>query len=128
MTLKPGYEMELTNMVVECCTQERSYLKFYGLLAARFCDLQREYQDAFCQGFIEQYHTVHRLETNKLRQMAKLFAHLFFTDAIPWNVLEQIRLTETDTTSSSRIFIKELMLQMSEYMGVPAMVKRFSDP
>eukprot|EP00037_Helgoeca_nana_P011505 m.103359 g.103359 ORF g.103359 m.103359 type:complete len:836 (+) comp20873_c0_seq2:41-2548(+) len=128
MTLKAGYEMELANMVIECCTQERSYLKFYGLLAARFCELQREYQDAFCQAFLEQYQTVHRLETNKLRQMAKLFAHLFFTDAVPWNVLEAIRLTESDTTSSSRIFIKELMLQMSEYMGVPTMVKRFSDP
>jgi pre-mRNA-splicing factor CWC22 len=50
--------------------------------------------------------------------MAKLFAHLFFTDAVPWNVLEAIRLTESDTTSSSRIFIKELMLQMSEYVMV----------
>jgi pre-mRNA-splicing factor CWC22 len=49
------YEMELANMVIECCTQERSYLKFYGLLAARFCELQREYQDAFCQAFLEQY-------------------------------------------------------------------------
>lgn len=63
------------------------------------------------------YQTVHRLETNKLRQMAKLFAHLFFTDAVPWNVLEVIRLTETDTTSSSRIFIKELVIQMSEYVS-----------
>lgn len=50
----------------------------------------------------------HRLETNKLRNVARLFGHLLATDAIPWSVLGVIRLTEEDTTSSSRIFIKIL--------------------
>ena len=36
--------------------------------------------------FISQYETIHRLETNKLRNVAKFFAHLLFTDAIPWTV------------------------------------------
>lgn len=40
--------------------------------------------------------------------MAKLFAHLLANDAISWGVLGCIRLTEEDTTSSSRIFIKYL--------------------
>eukprot|EP00040_Diaphanoeca_grandis_P028650 m.166256 g.166256 ORF g.166256 m.166256 type:complete len:870 (-) comp31420_c8_seq2:306-2915(-) len=128
MTLKPGYESELANMIIECCTQERTYLKFYGLLAGRFCEIKREYQESFCQAFLDQYKTVHRLETNKIRQMAKMFAHLFITDAVPWNIFEVIRLNEVDTTASSRIFIKELMMQMSEFLGVPSMVKRYSDP
>lgn len=51
---------------------------------------------------------VHHLDTNKLRNVAKFFAHLLFTDAITWEVLQNIRLTEDDTTSSSRIFIKIL--------------------
>lgn len=33
-----------------------------------------------------------RLETNKLRNTAKLFAHLLSTDAIPWAVLQASRL------------------------------------
>ena len=44
----------------------------------------------------------------KLRNVAALFAHLLATDALPWSVLSCIRLTEEDTTSSSRIFIKYL--------------------
>ncbi|KAL0370380.1 UNVERIFIED_CONTAM: Pre-splicing factor CWC22 [Sesamum angustifolium] len=44
---------------------------------------------------------IHRLETNKLRNVAKFFAHLLGTDALPWHVLAYIRLTEEDTTSSS---------------------------
>lgn len=36
--------------------------------------------------FKEQYDTIHRLETNKLRNVAKMFAHLLYTDSIPWSV------------------------------------------
>ena len=42
--------------------------------------------------------------------MAKFFAHLLYTDALPWTCLETIRLSEDATTSSSRIFIKILVL------------------
>jgi len=31
-------------MVLECCAQERTYLRFYGLLAERFCLIDRVYQ------------------------------------------------------------------------------------
>lgn len=36
--------------------------------------------------FSEQYETIHRLETNKLRNVARLFAHLLYTDSVPWSV------------------------------------------
>ena len=55
-----------------------------------------------------QYAVIHRLETNKLRNVASLFAHLLATDALPWSVIGTIHLTEDETTSSSRIFIKYL--------------------
>lgn len=42
--------------------------------------------------------------------------------------MQCIRLNEVDTTSSSRIFIKELMLELSQYLGVPKMLERFRDP
>lgn len=41
-------------MIIECCSNERSYLKFYGLMAQRFCEYKREYQEMFEQAFIYQ--------------------------------------------------------------------------
>ena len=49
-----------------------------------------------------------RLDIKKLRNVAKIFAHLLFTDAISWSVLSVIKLNENDTNSSARIFIKLL--------------------
>ncbi|KAJ0077581.1 hypothetical protein Patl1_36406 [Pistacia atlantica] len=111
--LEPGQEMELCIMLLECCSQERTYLRYYGLLGQRFCMINKVYQENFEKCFVQQYSMIHRLETNKLRNVAKFFAHLLGTDALPWHVLAYIRLTEEDTTSSSRIFIK-ILFQVSE--------------
>ncbi|KAL0390831.1 UNVERIFIED_CONTAM: Pre-splicing factor cwc22 [Sesamum calycinum] len=126
--LEPGQEMELCIMLLECCSQERTYLRYYGLLGQRFCMINKVYQENFETCFVQQYSMIHRLETNKLRNVAKFFAHLLGTDALPWHVLAYIRLTEEDTTSSSRIFIKILFQELSEHLGIRLLNERLSDP
>uniref|UniRef100_A0A8C5PA59 Pre-mRNA-splicing factor CWC22 homolog n=1 Tax=Leptobrachium leishanense TaxID=445787 RepID=A0A8C5PA59_9ANUR len=93
----------------------------------RFCLLKKEYMEAFEGIFKEQYDTIHRLETNKLRNVAKMFAHLLYTDSIPWSVLECIHLSEETTTSSSRIFVKIFFQELCEYMGLPKLNARLKD-
>jgi pre-mRNA-splicing factor CWC22 len=122
-----GQEAELAQMVIECCSQEKTFIKYYALLGERFCKLNRAYMDVFADSFVQQYTTVHRLETNKLRNVAKLFAHLLATDGLPWAVLGVIRLTEEDTTSSSRIFIKILFQELVEIMGLKELNARLQD-
>ncbi|ESN94139.1 hypothetical protein HELRODRAFT_115201 [Helobdella robusta] len=124
---KPGQETELCNMIMDCCAQQRTYEKFYGLLAQRFCMIDRKYVEPNQTIFKEQYDTIHRLETNKLRNVAKFFAHLLHTDAISWEVLSSIKLNEDDTTSSSRIFIKILFQELAEYMGLTKLNNRLKD-
>ncbi|KAF3631187.1 Pre-mRNA-splicing factor CWC22 -like protein [Capsicum annuum] len=126
--LEPGQEMELCIMLLECCSQERTYLRYYGLLGQRFCMINKIHQENFEKCFVQQYSMIHRLETNKLRNVAKFFAHLLGTDALPWHCLAYIRLTEEDTTSSSRIFIKILFQEMSEHLGIRLLNERLNDP
>eukprot|EP00808_Paulinella_micropora_P020445 g29735.t1 len=122
-----GQEVELCNMMIECCSQERTYLKFYGLLGQRFCEIDVTYQEKFDECFALHYATIHRFETNRLRNIAKFFAHLLYTDAFDWSVLSYIRLNEEDTTSSSRIFIKILFRELSELMGLAKLKARLDD-
>ncbi|KAI9128599.1 hypothetical protein K1719_000082 [Acacia pycnantha] len=126
--LEPGQEMELCIMLLECCSQERTYLRYYGLLGQRFCMINKVYQENFDKCFVQQYSMIHRLETNKLRNVAEFFAHLLGTYALPWHVLSYIRLTEEDTTSSSRIFIKILFQELSEHLGIRLLNERLIDP
>jgi len=125
MDIPQGREHELINMIIECCSQERTFLRYYGLVSSRFCLLHERWQDAFESAFATQYNTIHRLETNKLRNVAKLFGHLLHTDSISWSVLSCIHLNEDETTSSSRIFIKILVQEMAEAMGMVTLKQRF---
>jgi len=119
---------EIFAMILDCCSQKRTYEKFFGLLAQRFCDLKREYMVEFEKLFAQQYEIIHRYETNKLRNIAKLFGHLLHSDSIPWSVFANVNLTEDTTTSSGRIFLKILLLEITEYMGVEKLNERFNDP
>lgn len=51
---RPGQEPEFCNMTVECCAQERTYMRFYGLLAQRFCMLNPIFQEVYIRTFSEQ--------------------------------------------------------------------------
>ncbi|PIN01388.1 hypothetical protein CDL12_26099 [Handroanthus impetiginosus] len=126
--LDPGQEMELCTMLLECCSQERSYRSYYGLLTQRLCMIKKVYQENFEQLFVQQYSTINRLETDKIRNVAKFFAYLLVTDAFSWHVLGCIRLSEEDTTSSSRIFTKIIFQELSEQLGICQLNERLSDP
>ena len=66
------------------------------------------------------------------------FAYLFSVDCLPWEILTIIKLTENDTTSSSRIFIKELyacgrgvrcrLQKLSNQLGLKELNERFNNP
>lgn len=131
--IQPGQEIEVATMILECCSNEKMYNRFYGLLAQRFCNVKREYQAAFEELFARQYSIVHRLSTTgKIRNVSKFFAHLLSNDAISWAVLAIARITEDDTTSSSRIFLKFLFQELSEVRGPPfslaSLAFLFQDP
>lgn len=115
--VQEGLEGEMVNMIIECCVQERTYLKFYGLLSERLCLLKDVYKHNYEKQFDLQYIKLHRLETNKLRNLANLYAHLLFTEAIDWMVLNVIKLTEDDTTASSRIFLKIMFQELNNLLG-----------
>ncbi|ORX98421.1 armadillo-type protein [Clohesyomyces aquaticus] len=126
--LPVGLEKELTSMIIECASQERTYEKFYGMVGERFCKLNRMWCELFQEDFMNYYDTIHRLETNRLRIVAQFFAHLLASDAIGWHVLSAIKLNEEDTTSSSRIFIKILFEELMSSLGQKTLVERLRDP
>ena len=127
VTLPPGQEPELPSMIIECCSQEKTYSKFYGLIGERFARINRLWTDQFEQSFTKYYDTIHRYETNRLRNIARFFGHLLSSDAIGWHVLSVVHLNEEETTSSSRIFIKILFEDLTEAMGLKKLQDRLKD-
>ena len=99
-------------MVIEYCSQERSYSTFYQ------SRMERELLGHITAQFI----VMKRIERN----IAGPFGHLA-NDAISWTVLPVIKMNEDDTTSSSRIFVKIMMQEVTESMGLVTLNERFAD-
>ncbi|GAB0136602.1 pre-mRNA-splicing factor cwc22 [Epichloe bromicola] len=127
INLPAGQEPELPSMIVECCSQEKTYTKFFGLIGERFAKINRLWCDLFEQSFAKYYDTIHRYENNKLRNIAQLFGHMLGVDSIGWHCLSVIHLNEDETTSSSRIFIKILFQSIVEEIGTPKLKARMTD-
>ncbi|KAJ1736187.1 pre-mRNA-splicing factor cwc22 [Coemansia biformis] len=119
--LRPGEEHELCNMVIECCSQERTYKTFFGLIGERLCKLNRTWASGFVQAFASCYENIHKYETGHLRNISHFFAHLLGSDALHWSVLRVVVLTEETTTSSSRIFLKIVLQDLAENIGLKAL-------
>lgn len=127
ISLPPGLEPELPSMIIECCSQERTYSKFYGLIGERFAKINRLWSDLFEAAFAKYYDTIHRYETNRLRNIARFFGHLLSTDALGWHIMSIIHMNEEETTSSSRIFIKILFQDLGEHLGLPKLREHMTD-
>lgn len=128
VNIPEGREVELVNMIIECCSQERTYKAFFGSIGERFAKLNRIWTDLFQDAFQRYYDTIHRYETNKLRNIARFFGHLLASDAISWAVLHVVHMNEEETTSSSRIFVKIAFTEVKEELGLKKLVERLRFP
>jgi len=128
LNITEGQEKEVCTMLIDCCAMDKMFNRFFALQSQRLCELQPVYQERFAELFDQQYQSVHRLETNKLRNIGKFFSHLLYTDALSWNILANVRITEETTTSSSRIFIKVICQELCEQWGIKKLMKRMQDP
>ena len=57
VNLPAGQEGELPSMLIEMCSQEKTYGKFFGLIAERFCRLNRLWKELFENSFTHYYDT-----------------------------------------------------------------------
>jgi pre-mRNA-splicing factor CWC22 len=46
LNIPEGLEDELINMVMECCSQEKTYLRHFGLIGQRLCNIAKRFQVA----------------------------------------------------------------------------------
>lgn len=121
-----GMELELCKMVVECCSQEKSFLRYYGLLGQRFCFLSRKYVACFEEQFAMVYSSIHRYDTRKIRNIGTFFAALLANGALNWALMSIVRLVEEETTASSRIFLKVLFQEVAKTIGEQKMSAIFT--
>lgn len=118
----------LLDMVVKCCAQEKTYSKYFGVVAEKLCRLGPSWKNAFTAQVCEKYDSIYQYEGAQLRNIGKLCGHLVAADALDVaDTLGHIEVSEEKTTSAGRVFLKFLFQQMVEELGVAELKAICSD-
>ncbi|XP_011502160.1 PREDICTED: pre-mRNA-splicing factor CWC22 homolog [Ceratosolen solmsi marchali] len=125
MQLNAEQETVICKIFLDCCAQMKTYEKFFGIIAGKFCSSSNAFANAFGQIIIECYNTVELFDKNELKNISKLFAHLLLTDTISWEILSVLKLHEKELTSAKKNFIRILLRELSEHMGVTKLQEKF---
>lgn len=127
--IDPALHDELCQMILDCCGQERTYEAIYGLVASKLCQIRRkEFGPIFGRIFELFYEAVHRFETNKIRNIAKFYAHLLTTESIDWSHLSCLKLRVNVTSSPGRCFIKFLFQELVSVLSLKTLIEYIKDP
>lgn len=119
----------LVDMIVKCCSNEKTYSKYYGVIGENLCSISSEWHQAFVKVFKSYYNDIHQYESNALRNIGKFFGHLYALDRLAmeegWN---EIVLTEEHTNSASRVLLKFIFQELVEEIGITELQERLEDP
>lgn len=127
--ISPELHDELCQMILDCCGQERTYGPIYGLVASKICEINRRtYAPIFEKLFQLFYETVHKFETNKIRNISKFYAHLLTTESIDWSCMSCLKLREEGMSSAGRCFIKFLFEELIAKLSRRTMLEYIEDP
>lgn len=130
MNIDADMQMDLCLMILDCCAQERAYIKLYGLVASLLCDMYpRTYSPIFEEILTKYYEKIYLVEdTNKLRNTAAFFAHMLVSNAFNWNALNCIKLREDETSSPGRCFVVFLFKELVSTLSISRLLKHIKDP
>ncbi|CAF4793772.1 unnamed protein product, partial [Rotaria sp. Silwood1] len=128
MNLSSEQEMELCQMIINMCVEQRTYERFFSLLAQKLCLLKHNYVECFENIFQYQYKTIHILPNNKIKIVVQFFAHLLLTDAIMWHVFSCINIIKERVAISSRIYIENLFVELIVSVGLKKLNNRLRHP
>ncbi|CAK9439703.1 uncharacterized protein LODBEIA_P38030 [Lodderomyces beijingensis] len=122
---KQDHARTLADMIIRCCSQEKTYSKFFGIIGEKLCARSEDWHQQFVGLFKSYYESIDSFETKSLRNIGKFFGHLFASDVVALDqAWDEIRITEQDTTPAKRILLKFIFQEMVEALGVASVKKR----
>ena len=124
----PDNERIIINTCIDYSGMERTFNRDLGVLIELMCRGRPSFVPLVENGFVKTYIECHKFTLHRMINLACLFAYLLGRGVIGWHVMCVLRLTEEDTTSAQRVFIKYLMEELAKNMSHETLLKKLSQP
>ena len=125
---KGEFDTIIINTCINYIGLEKTFNRNLGLLVQFLCNASKSNTKLVENCFSESYNQCHKYSTYRITNLACLYAYLLSTNSISWSVLSIIRLTEEDTTSAQRVFIRFLTEEIAKAMSYSEFIKKLNEP
>jgi pre-mRNA-splicing factor CWC22 len=122
------YEGIIIGMCVDYAGMEKTYSRDHGVLVELLCRAQSRFTEIVEGSFVKNYADCFKYTVHRITNLASLYAYLLSRGVVGWHVMCILRLTEIDTTSAQRVFIRILMEELAHNLSFDGIVKKFAEP
>lgn len=121
--LKGKAERDVVRVLIECCSQEKSYNPYYAHLASRICEYQPSCNFTLRLTYWDAFKQFESMKPRKAANMAKLLAHLVCNGrGLNLNVLKVIEIDNDGMSEKAIIFLMVLFTTLFEAFDDPLQV------
>jgi len=122
--LKNRTERETVRVLVECCSNEKSYNKYYSHLASRICEFQPQCKFTFQLSFWDAFKQFDEMKVRKAANLAKLLFHLVAVhQCLRLDVLKALDMSSPDDLPEpAMIFLTIFFSSVFDHYGDPVAV------
>ena len=121
--LKGKAERDVIRVLIECCSQEKSYNPYYAHLASRICEYQPSCNFTLRLTYWDAFKQFDSMKPRKAANMAKLLAHLVCNGrGLNLNVLKVIDIDNDSMSEKAIIFLMVLFTTLFEAFDDPLQV------
>ncbi|XP_051559599.1 nucleolar MIF4G domain-containing protein 1 [Myxocyprinus asiaticus] len=108
--LKDQQEREIVHVLMDCCLQEKSFNRFYAVLAEKFCSHDRRFQMTFQFSLWDKFKDLANLSSRSFSNLVQLVTHLLHRKCLSLSILKAIEFGELDKPKVK--FLKQIFLKL----------------
>ncbi|XP_055063037.2 nucleolar MIF4G domain-containing protein 1 [Misgurnus anguillicaudatus] len=108
--LKDQQEREIVHVLMDCCLQEKTFNRFYAVLAEKFCSHDRRFQMTFQFSLWDKFKDLANLSSWSFSNLVQLVTHILHRKCLSLSILKAIEFGELDKPKVK--FLKQILLKL----------------
>ncbi|OHS97553.1 hypothetical protein TRFO_36202 [Tritrichomonas foetus] len=122
------YNRPIVQTAIDYVGMEKTFNRNLALVLTLLCGTKQDNKRLTEEYFKTNYEQTYSYNITRITNIACLYSSLLASDSISWKVMQVIRLTEEDTNSPQRVFIRILFEELAKNMSHDGIIRKLRDP
>ncbi|KAK8860568.1 hypothetical protein M9Y10_012233 [Tritrichomonas musculus] len=122
------YDNVIVTTVIEYVGMEKTFNRDLAVIVQMLCRVKKVNRQITEELFQVNYDQTYSYTIHRITNIACLYSYLLANEEISWSILQAIRLTEEDTNSAQRVFIRILVEELAKNMSYDGFIRKLKQP